>query len=295
MAADGSGGAGVPGASREPTVDPDWLAARVTADTAARAPTIDTLLPELVNYLIKTTSAEALVEIIDLGAGTGANQRWLAPRLPFRQRWIHLDHDPIITRSLPLPDETMVVDESVEALEHLLRGPSRGVRVVTCSALLDVLTTQELDAICRAVIESQVPALFSLTVTGMLTISPTDAHDQLLLDAFNDHQRRAGRAGPNATALVVKTLQAGGLIVRTQETPWQLTTASADTFVEQVLQERLDVAVAQDPSLAVSAAAWLELRRTQLARGILRIDLDHRDILALPARAGPAARGPRGL
>jgi hypothetical protein len=236
----------------------------------------------LINYLIKAVGPDTVLEIIDLGAGTGANQRWLAPRLPFRQRWIHLDHDPIISRSLPLPDETMIIDGSVEALEHLLRSLAGRARVVTCSALLDVLTATELHAICRAVIENHVPALFSLTVTGVLSITPADAHDQLVLDAFNDHQRRAGRAGPDAAVLAVNTLIAGGLTVRSQETPWQLTPASAQAFVEQVLQERLDVAVDQNPSLAAIAAAWLELRRVQLARGILRIDLGHRDILALP-------------
>jgi|SRR5512133_871741 hypothetical protein len=282
MAADCRGGAGVPGTPTEQTVDPGWLAARVTADTSARAVTIDTLLPELISYLIKTVGPDTVLEIIDLGAGTGANQRWLAPRLPFRQRWIHLDHDPIISRSLPLPDETMIIDGSVEALEHLLRSLASRARVVTCSALLDVLTATELRAMCRAVIDNHVPALFSLTVTGMLSITPADAHDQLVLDAFNDHQRRAGRAGPDAALLAVNTLIAGGLTVRTQETPWQLTSASAQAFVEQVLRERLDVAVDQNPSLAAIAAAWLELRRVQLARGGLRIDLGHRDILALP-------------
>jgi hypothetical protein len=236
----------------------------------------------LINYVIRTVGPDTVLEIIDLGAGTGANQRWLAPRLPFRQRWIHLDHDPLISRSLPLPDETMIIDESVEALEHLLTSPGSRTRVVTCSALLDVLTATELRAMCRAVTENQVPALFSLTVTGMLSITPADAQDQLLLDAFNDHQRRAGHAGPDAAVMAVNTLLAGGLTVRTQETPWQLTPGSAQAFVEQVLQERLDVAVDQDPSLVAIAAAWLELRHVQLACGILRIDLGHRDILALP-------------
>ena len=106
----------------------------------------------------------------------------------------------------------------------------------------------------------------------------------LLLDAFNDHQRRAGRAGPEAITLAVDALCAGGFTVRTQETPWQLTASSDWAFVEQLLQERLDAAVAQNPSLASAATAWFELRRSQLGLGILRIEVGHRDILALPAR-----------
>jgi hypothetical protein len=239
----------------------------------------------LINYLIENWALGGVLEIVDLGAGTGANQRWLAPRLEFVQRWIHLDHDPAISRSLPLPDDTMIIDGSVErALGRLLANRSSDPRLVTCSALLDVLTTDQVDAVCRAVIEKQVPALFSLTVTGALNISPANPYDELLLDAFNDHQRRAGRAGPDASTLAVNALCAGGFRVRTQETPWRLTASSDWAFVERFLQERLDAAVAQTPSLAAAATDWFELRRSQFVLGMLRIEVGHRDVLALPGR-----------
>ncbi|MFZ1118286.1 MAG: hypothetical protein WAN44_20930, partial [Propionibacteriaceae bacterium] len=263
-------------------VDPDWLAARVAADDAARAATVSTLLPELSRYLIEAAGPGGTVQIIDLGAGTGANQRWLAPRLPIQQRWLHLDHNPVISRSLPLAAETEIVDESVEALGELLTRSSGDRQLVSCSALLDVLTTEQIQAVCRAVIVNRVPAFFSLTVTGGLRLSPADAHDQLLLAAFNDHQRRAGRAGPEATTLTVNLLRAAEFTVTTQETPWRLTAESGLAFVDQMLEERLAAAVAQDPALARTAAAWLELRRAQLAAGLLRIELDHCDMLGLP-------------
>jgi hypothetical protein len=282
MAADGRGGAGSSGATAIATIDPRWLAARVVADTAARAATLNALIPELISCLIKIGDGADGIEIIDLGAGTGANQRWLAPRLPFRQRWVHLDHDPVISRSLPLPADTMIIDGSVEALARLLDDHDGDRRLVTCSALLDVLTRAQLDAVCGALIDNQVPALLSLTVTGTLGVTPSHEDDQLLLDAFNDHQRRASRAGPEATSLASRELQAGGFRVLCQETPWELTAASDRAFVEQVLLERLDAAVAQDRVLAPSAAQWFELRRAQLAVGILRIDIGHCDILALP-------------
>lgn len=282
MAADRGGSAELSGASATTLVDPDWLAARVAADGAARAATVSTLLPELSRYLIEAAGPRGTVQIIDLGAGTGANQRWLAPRLPIRQRWLHLDHNPVISRSLPLAAETEIVDESVEALGELLTRSSGDRQLVSCSALLDVLTTEQIQAVCRAVIDNRVPAFFSLTVTGGLRLSPADAHDQLLLAAFNDHQRRAGRAGPEATTLTVNLLRAAEFTVTTQETPWRLTAESGLAFVDQMLEERLAAAVAQDPALARTAAAWLELRRAQLAAGLLRIELDHCDILGLP-------------
>jgi hypothetical protein len=282
VAADRGGSAELSGASAATLVDPDWLAARVAADDAARAATVSTLLPELSRYLIEAAEPGGTVQIIDLGAGTGANQRWLAPRLPIRQRWLHLDHNPVISRSLPLPAETVIVDKSVEALGQLLTEASGDRQLVTCSALLDVLTTKQIQSVCRAVIDNRVPVFFSLTVTGGLTLSPTDPHDQLLLAAFNDHQRRAGGAGPAATMLTLDLLRAAEFAVTTQETPWRLTADSGLAFVDQMLEERLAAAVAQDPALARTATDWLELRRAQLAAGLLRIELDHCDILGLP-------------
>jgi hypothetical protein len=282
MAADGRGGARLSESPAVVNVDPGWLAARAAADTSARASTVETLLPDLINYLIEIRAVDGILEIIDLGAGTGANQKWLAPRLPFQQRWIHLDHDPVISRALPQPSDTMIIDSSVESLGRLLAEGSVDHRLVTCSALLDVLTTAQLDAVCEAVIDNQVPALFSLSVTGAQSVSPVDPHDQRLLDAFNDHQHRAGRAGPEAITLAGTALRAGGFTVRSAETPWQLSAPDDSAFVAQLLQERLDAAVAQDPGLSVIAKAWFELRRAQLELGVLQIEVGHRDILALP-------------
>ena len=81
---------------------------------------VNTLLPELINYLTTRSPRGDVLEIIDLGAGTGANQRWLAPRLPFQQRWIHLDHDPRSVDQWPFPQNTVIIDGSVEALDRLL-------------------------------------------------------------------------------------------------------------------------------------------------------------------------------
>ena len=70
VAADGTGGARLPVSPAQSAVDPAWLAARAAADTSARAATLGTLLPELINYLIDSCGLGGVLEIIDLGAGT---------------------------------------------------------------------------------------------------------------------------------------------------------------------------------------------------------------------------------
>jgi hypothetical protein len=84
--------------------------------------------------------------------------------------------------------------------------------------------------------------------------------------------------------LTVELLGAAKFAVHIQDTPWQLTADSAPVFVDQLLTERLAAAVAQDPALVAAAADWLDLRRAQLAAGVLRIELGHCDILGLPGR-----------
>ena len=67
-------------------VSSEWLALREAADAAARA-------DHLVEHLTRQLPATGPWVIHDLGCGTGAMGRWLAPLLPGPQRWILHDHD----------------------------------------------------------------------------------------------------------------------------------------------------------------------------------------------------------
>ena len=44
------------------------------------------------------------------------------------------------------------------------------------------------------------PLLFALTVIGRVTLSPAEPLDARIGAAFNAHQRRGGRLGPDAVA-----------------------------------------------------------------------------------------------
>ena len=67
-------------------VSPEWLDLREPADAAARS-------TELAERLARHLPAGPLV-IHDLGGGSGAMGRWLAPRLPGPQHWVVHDRDP---------------------------------------------------------------------------------------------------------------------------------------------------------------------------------------------------------
>ena len=259
-----------------------WLDARADADAAARVRTDDTLLAQLIEYLHRVVPADQELEIIDLGAGTGANQRWLAPRLPFPQRWIHVDHDPAISRADTAPAGTEVITAGVEVLAKLLERPRAGYRIITCSALLDMLTERQIIELCRLVRAARAPAWFSLNVTGAMSIFPEDDLDDSLLEAHNDHQRLYGRAGPDAVALAAEMLSGPDYQVTPADTPWLLTSDSEVRFVERFLRDRLAASVEEWPEIGELAVGWLVMRRAQLMRGRLTIHVGHRDLLALP-------------
>ena len=73
----------------------------------------------------------------------------------------------------------------VEGRRHLA-----GASLVTASALLDVLTSHEVDSLVRRRVTAGCPAPPTLSVTGRVRLSPADPLDHLVAAAFDDHQRR---------------------------------------------------------------------------------------------------------
>ncbi|WP_344809036.1 hypothetical protein [Microlunatus ginsengisoli] len=261
-------------------VEAGWLAARRAADDAAREATVGSLLPRLIADLDRRGADE--VRLIDVGAGSGANQRWLAPRLPVPQRWVHLDHDPAILMHTHDVGPTDFVVGGIDALAGLLDADATAT-VITCAAVLDVLTRTDLDALAGLIRTYDVPSLFSLSVTGELVLDPPEVSDERLLAAFNAHQRRDGRAGPDAPDLLTGWCRIAGVGVVAVETPWLLDAGADPGFVGRFLTERVAASVEQEPRLADAATAWTRARSAQLAAGNLRVRVGHRDLLLLPS------------
>lgn len=259
----------------------DWLALRADADSRARDDGSAHLLAELLDHLMVDVVEE--VEVVDLGAGTGANHRYLAPRLGLPQRWTALDHDAEALAHPGHGDADRVVadvEDLVEVLEPLTGQPPGRPVLLTCSALLDVLTTRQLTALAEAIVRFRCPALLALTVTGEVGWSPPEPEDALLREAFDGHQRRAGRPGPQAAEELARRVSEAGLIVRSASTPWRL--GGDPDLLRRWLVERVDAAIEQGPRAAGHLSAWRDRRVRQLADGELAVQVGHVDLLILP-------------
>lgn len=262
-------------------VPADWLALRRAADHRAREKS-QLLMHRLGRHLAGISTQP--VRVVDVGAGTGSNQAWLAPRLGVDQHWILVDHDEALIRSAETLTSTspqVSTQREVGAIEDLPGLMNPAPALVTCAALLDLLTAAEAQTLVRAVAAPGAAALLSLTVTGAVQISPADPEDSLIAGAFDAHQRRGGILGPEAADVVADLFTGEGMGVTVQETDWELSAEDAD-LMRRYLTDRAAVAVEQDSRLTQTAEAWVSRRLQQVERNQLMIRVGHTDLLALP-------------
>ncbi|WP_017568736.1 class I SAM-dependent methyltransferase [Nocardiopsis halotolerans] len=259
---------------------PEWLALREEADARARSGETLTFLRAHLEHDGRDGRGRV---VADLGCGTGSLGRWLAPRLPGPQRWILFDRDPglldLARRSVPAAGvETRRID-----LGSLRAADLDGVDLVVASALLDVLTRSEVDTLVEAVAAVGCPALFTLSVAGRVELSPAHPLDRAFSDAFNAHQRREGRLGPDAHAATARSFERLGYPVRAGSSPWRLGPGDAE-LTRAWLRGWVGAAVEQDPSLP--GEEYLRKRLEVCSRGGLGVVVHHTDLLARPLPSG---------
>ncbi len=262
-----------------------WLTLREPADAAARA-------RELIDDVQRALPPSGPWVIHDLGGGTGAMGRWLAPRLPGPQHWIVHDRDADLLEvaaaerpGAAADAAAVIVETRLSDVTRLDPGDLAGATLITASALLDMLTEDELAAIIAACAGAECPVLFMLSVVGHVELTPAEPLDRRVAAAFNAHQRRdteRGRLlGPDAVGLAAKAFGRLGADVRLRPSPWRLGAAQADLATEW-FTGWVAAACEQQGSLAAEADAYVRRRVVQAAAGALAITVEHTDLLVRP-------------
>ncbi|HEY1509900.1 MAG TPA: class I SAM-dependent methyltransferase [Solirubrobacteraceae bacterium] len=275
-------------------VSSEWLALREPADAAARA-------RDLAERLARQLPASDSWVIHDLGCGTGSMGRWLAPLLPGPQHWVLHDRDPDLLNVAVAGHPGAAADGASVTFEVRRSDVTRlspddlaGATLITASALLDLLTEDELAALVALCAAAGCPVLLTLSVVGRVELTPADPLDGRVAATFDAHQRRAtqrGRLlGPDAVARAVEEFGRLGAEVLIRPSPWRLGATEAGLAAEW-FAGWLGAACEQQAELAAETEAYARRRLAQASSGQLAVTVDHADLLALPQRPerAPAA------
>lgn len=269
----------------------DWLQQREPFDTAARDGAAKRL--HLVSRLHAIAPPVGTPwRVIDLGCGTGANQRWLSPRLGGRQQWLVVDHDAALLRRWPPSAsgpgfEADIVCQQMDLAQGLETLPWHAARLVTASALLDLVSAAWLQRLVTAAVAARVALLFTLSVDGRHDWVPSDPLDSKVSRLFGEHQRRDKGFGPALGAAAVprlrRALRGSGYRVFSAPSDWQIDGPDgpqAAALQRALVDGMASAASEQDPLSSAAVQAWRQRRHAWTATGSVRVG--HLDLLALP-------------
>jgi hypothetical protein len=279
---------------------PTWLDLREPVDAASRSPH----LPEL--PLHRRADSGALC-VFDLACGTGANLRYLAPRLGGVQEWTLIDNDPVLLGALPdrlaawagtvnarlsveggqamrirAPGfECRVRSQMLDLGNDLDKFDTGGVQLVTASALLDLVSLQWLQALAMFCRRQGAGVLFALNYDGRICNDPADPMDERLRELVNRHQCTDKGFGPAlgpASASAVEQLFSGlGYSVQLQPSDWYIGARQA-SLQKMLVHGWLDAAVEMAPEEARQLQAWGRRRGMQIENSGLQISVGHVDV-----------------
>ena len=290
----------------------DWLTLREPFDRSARGASAAAFdLPALALRLRRRRS-DPVLGVLDLACGTGANLRELAPRLGGAQRWLLVDHDPLLLATLPRALAAWAETEGflfghqaggfgiegpgwradveplrIDLAQDLAALPLAQVGLVTASALLDLVSAAWLDDLLARACHAGQALLFALTVDGRMDWTPRVAGDDRLARLFAAHQRRdkgfGAALGGAAADLAADRLGARGCELQLATSDWVIDGgegAQAQAMLAAMVAGIAAAVREQDPAAAALATDWEAQRLRRLARTRLRVG--HRDLLATP-------------
>jgi SAM-dependent methyltransferase len=256
---------------------------------------------------------------LDLGCGTGANLRHLAPILAVDHHWTCLDLDPDLLRVLPRRTAAWATGLGMEpqpAGEGGLRiqgagstwevrtqafDLSRGIgalplgpgTLVVASALLDLVSEGWLTELLRTCAGARAPLLLTLTYDGRMTLDPALPLDGTVIGLVNAHQGRdkgfGSALGPSAGARLAQLGDTLGFSMGFAQSDWRLDSDETDLQVAlthgwtaAALEQAAATRGPNDLALTTSIHEWQQVRYAEIVAKGSRLRVGHQDALLLP-------------
>lgn len=259
----------------------EWLALREPYDRDARS-------RRVLDATARALTGRFSVTVVDLACGTGSTLRTLAPHLPYRQSWRLVDNDlGLLARAAgtAVPDGVSLKATPVDLAHDLEAALDGTVDLVTCSALLDLVSADWLD---RFVVETAVrglPVYAALSYDGRIELAPADPFDGTVLGGFNRHQRTdkafGPALGPDAFVAAMQAFERTGYGVTKGLSDWVL--GADDAPMQSAMLQGLAQAADEIGALSrVELQGWLARRQGLVSSGQSRLRVGHGDFLAQP-------------
>jgi hypothetical protein len=260
----------------------EWLALREPYDLRARNPSV-------LDAVASAFCRQNALAIVDLACGTGATVRAIASHLPQRQSWRLADNDLGLlarARALGAPPHRSVAARAVDLardLELALDGP---LDLITCSALLDLVSSDWLERLVVEAAARRLPVYAALSYDGQATLDPSDPLDGAMVAAVNKHQHRnkgfGPALGPAAAARAIERFERLGYCVVQGRSDWVFEPDDG-AIQNEILSGWAAAARELDELPAERTAAWFMGRRELVAAGRSRMQVGHVDFFARPA------------
>jgi hypothetical protein len=288
--------------------DGDWLALRESHDAAARN-------LELAQALAAALPARP--RIMDLGAGTGALLRWLAPVIRRAQAWTLVDADGgLLSRAfastadyaedagwpatfasrktllVPAPGGAWRVEGLIAALREAPANlPLHQVDAVVNTALCDLVSEDWIARIAAGCAAHRLPFYAALNVTGREHFDPPHPADALVNRGFaRDQMRDKGfggiALGARAPAVIAAAFAAHGDSVQRAPSDWRIP-RRAPEMAAAVASGHAAAAMARERRSRAKLLGWAMDRRAQAGLGRLAVRIGHADMLCLPPPQSP--------
>ena len=287
----------------------DWLRLREPHDLRARSRE----LGRRFGAAVRARAGDGAATIVDLGAGSGANFRALAPLIPGDQDWRLVDHD----RALLAHQSSEIAQwargqgwrvahgsgvvtvatgtaqwraHSVELdLARDLAALSLSGHGVTCAALLDLVSEAWLGQLADRIAAARAPFLAALMIDGRRVWAPSRDDDVVIAEAFVRHQHRDKSFGPalgaDAPDAVSRIFRARRYRVSDASGSWRLGADDAD-ILSALVDDRAAAALEIDSALPVER--WRRAAHAAIAERGLSLTVGHVDILAEPDESSTA-------
>lgn len=280
----------------------EWLTLREPADHAARN-----------NHLSKTladwSKQHDTLSIVELGAGTGSNLRYLMPMLGPDQHWVLVDNDATLLDRLPdilqpwvkkqgaqltVSDNQLQIDHQnyratvqtrlLNLAIELDKLPLENADLLTASALLDLTSAAWLDQLAELTEKHQCSCLFALNYNGKICWQPELDSDNTITTLLNQHQLKdkgfGNALGPEAGMYFGGALQQLGRHVETDASDWVIE-AQSQALQHAIVDGWAPAAMDQDSGHSELIGHWHGKRRELIQQAQSSLTVGHVDLLSL--------------